>query len=140
MTMQAALGLYAEFDMYSGCKLGSAEAAGNALNMVYSSDGRQLYVLTAVRTLGTLHSLYMVLHAKPACKCEQCPCMHAERLPDLCVGSGPLHAVTAVLEEESSAAPAQALQHAEGAPGPAWGALGLLCCIISQSCRNCSLV
>ena len=48
--MQAALGLYAEFDMYSGCKLGSAEAAGNALNMVYSSDGSQLYVLTAVRT------------------------------------------------------------------------------------------
>ena len=50
MTMQAALGLYAEFDMYSGCKLGSAEAAGNALNMVYSSDGSQLCVLTAVGT------------------------------------------------------------------------------------------
>ncbi|CAK0749293.1 hypothetical protein CVIRNUC_001899 [Coccomyxa viridis] len=50
----AALGLYAEFDMYSGCKLGSAEAAGNALNMVYSSDGSQLYVLTADRGLFTL--------------------------------------------------------------------------------------
>ena len=51
MISQAALGLYAEFDMYSGCKLGSTEAAGNALNMVYSSDGSQLFVLTAVRTL-----------------------------------------------------------------------------------------
>lgn len=46
--MQAALGLYAEFDIYSGCKLGSTEAAGTALIMVYSSDGTQLYVLTAV--------------------------------------------------------------------------------------------
>ncbi len=49
--MQAALGLYAEFDIYSGCKLGSTEAAGTALTMVYSSDGSQLYVLTAVSAM-----------------------------------------------------------------------------------------
>ena len=46
--LQAALGIYANFDIYSGCKLGSAEVAGTALSMVYSSDGTQLYVLTAV--------------------------------------------------------------------------------------------
>ena len=49
--LQAALGLYAEFDIYSGCKLGSTEAAGTALTMVYSADGTQLYVLTAVSTM-----------------------------------------------------------------------------------------
>ena len=49
--MQAALGLYAEFDIYSGCKLGSTEAAGTALTMVYSSDGTQIYVLTAVSAM-----------------------------------------------------------------------------------------
>ena len=48
--LQAALGLYAEFDLYSGCKLSSTEATGTALTMVYSMDGTQLYVLTAVST------------------------------------------------------------------------------------------
>jgi hypothetical protein len=46
--LQASLGLYAEFDIYSGCKLGSAEVSGTALSMVYSSDGTQIFVLTAV--------------------------------------------------------------------------------------------
>ena len=41
----------------------------------------------------------------------------------LCAGSEPLHAVSAFVEEESLAAAAQAVQHAEGTPGPAWGAL-----------------
>ena len=126
MTPQAALGLYAEFDMYSGCKLGSTEAAGNALNMVYSSDGSQLYILTAVRTW-VLCNHFVYCFRISASTCKRCPRPHAQLLQDLHAGPGPLHAVITVLEEESSAAPAQAVQHAEGAPGLAWGALGLLC-------------
>ena len=76
MTLQAALGLYAEFDMYSGCKLGSDEAAGNALNMVYSSDGSQLYVLTAVRTWALCtHYTWCSMQNQPANASNAPACM-----------------------------------------------------------------
>lgn len=48
---QASLGVYSEFDLQSGCKLGSTEAAGTALTMCYSPEGSQLLVLTAERSV-----------------------------------------------------------------------------------------
>ena len=41
----------------------------------------------------------------------------------LCAGPEPLHTVSALMEEESPVGPAQAVQHAEGTPDTAWGAL-----------------
>ena len=49
--VQASLGVYAEFDLQSGCKIGSTEASGTALNMSYSPEGSQLLVLTAERSV-----------------------------------------------------------------------------------------
>ena len=49
--VQASLGVYAELDLQSGCKIGSTEASGTALNMSYSPEGSQLLVLTAERSV-----------------------------------------------------------------------------------------
>ncbi len=43
--------MYAEFDLQSGCKLGSTEASGTSLVMSYSPEGSQLLVLTAERSI-----------------------------------------------------------------------------------------
>ncbi|EIE25272.1 hypothetical protein COCSUDRAFT_65173 [Coccomyxa subellipsoidea C-169] len=48
---EASLGVYAEFDLQSGCKLGSTEASGTSLVMSYSPEGSQLLVLTAERSI-----------------------------------------------------------------------------------------
>ena len=104
--LQAALGLYAEFDIYSGCKLGSTEAAGTALTMVYSSDGTQLYVLTAVsamhmcRWIWWLHQNLLIVITIAAYDFPlalYCRCF---------AGPEPLHNISTLMEEESPVATA----------------------------------
>lgn len=70
--LQAALGIYAEFDIYSGCKLSSTEAAGTTLTMVYSADGTQLYVLTAVSTIRLTRKLFFCMHVS-LCRLQRIP-------------------------------------------------------------------
>ncbi len=46
---QAALGVVAEYDLLSGCKLGGGEAAGAVVAMAYTADASALITLSTAR-------------------------------------------------------------------------------------------
>ena len=48
--------MYAEYDLLSGCKLGSTESPGGTAALCYSPDASQLYALTVVRLLTCMSS------------------------------------------------------------------------------------
>lgn len=69
---QAALGVVAEYDLLSGCKLGGGESGGATVAMVYTPDASALIAISAVRlrvvlcclalcSLAALHQVYSLL-------------------------------------------------------------------------------
>jgi len=56
---QAALGVVAEYDLLSGCKLGGGEAAGAVVAMAYTADASALITLSTARACGG-HDLHGV--------------------------------------------------------------------------------
>ena len=47
--MQAALGVVAEYDLLSGCKLGGGESGGATVALAYTPDASALIAISAVR-------------------------------------------------------------------------------------------
>ena len=60
--LQSVSGLVAEYDLISGCKLGSTEAAGTPISLAYTSDAA---LLVAVLQVPAKHTRPLLLHSWP---------------------------------------------------------------------------